>query len=109
MDHIVPRAKLIVTKAFFDYIYSGAINLKGIDRMSVLEFLYMAYTEIQVKDPEEINRGFIDLDNHLESLSLDENNQIFQIVCSLCNAYEKRAFLDAIQIGAQLVLELQEK
>ena len=51
--------------------------------------------------------GFINLDDHLEGVDLDKNNEIFATVCSLCSAYEKRAFMDAIQIGASLMLELQ--
>ena len=60
------------------------------------------------RDPKEIDQGFINLENHLsKAVSLEENNEIFSIVCRLCDAYEKRAFLDAIQIGAYLMLELQ--
>jgi len=31
---------------------------------------------------------------------------VFNLCCSLCTAYERKAFLDGIQYGAQLVLEL---
>ena len=49
----------------------------------------------------------MDLDAHLSKFSFDENNEVFAIVCTLCDAYEKRAFMDAIQIGAHLIMELQ--
>ena len=55
-----------------------------------------------------IRQGFIEIDKYLEGIvSLEENNTVFEIVCKLCSACEKRAFIDAIQIGAQLMLELQ--
>ena len=58
---------------------------------------------------KEIDQGFIDLDRHLSKFSLEENNETFGIVCKLCDAYEKRAFMDAIQIGVYLMMELQGK
>lgn len=78
------------------------------DAASVLEFLYIAYTEVQDCDPPDINEGFKKLGVHLEQLPLNENNAIFSIVCELCDAYEKRAFMDALRLGAYLTLELQE-
>ena len=45
--------------------------------------------------------------NH--GISLDDNNAIFGQVCSLCTLFEERAFKDALQLGAHLILELQEK
>ena len=59
------------------------------------------------RDPKEIDQVFMDLDTHLSRFSFDENNDVFAIVCTLCDAYEKRAFMDAIQIGAYLIMELQ--
>ena len=40
---------------------------------------------------------------------LDDNNEIFGLVCSLCTLFEERAFKDALQLGAHLILELQGK
>jgi hypothetical protein len=67
----------------------------------------MAYADVQDRDPKEIDQGFLDLDTHLSKFSLEANNETFGIVCKLCEAYEKRAFIDAIQIGAYLMIELQ--
>ena len=50
--------------------------------------------------------GFKELDELLCALPLDDNNAVFNLCCSLCTAYERKAFLDGIQYGAQLVLEL---
>lgn len=109
MDNTIHYDIPTIAKAFSEHIHTGAFGFKNSDAASVLEFLYIAYTEIQGRDPKAIDQGFVRLGEHLELLSLDENNAIFSIVCELCDAYEKRAFMDAIRLGAYLTLELQEK
>ena len=109
MDNTVSYKPSTIAKEFSEHIHSGVFSLKNTEAASVLEFLYIAYTDVQGRDPKEIDQGFVDLDNHLEGVSLNENNAIFSIVCDLCNAYEKRAFMDAVQIGAYLMMELQGK
>ncbi len=107
MDITFPYKPATIAKTLYERIHSGVFCLKNTDTASVLEFLYIAYTDVQGRDPEEIDQGVIDLDDHLEDIDLDKNNEIFATVCKLCSAYEKRAFMDAIQIGASLMLELQ--
>ena len=107
MDNTFPYTPPIIAKAFSERIHSGAFQLKNTDAASVLDLLYMAYTDVQGRDPKEIGQGFLNLDKHLSKFSLEENNEAFGIVCKLCDAYEKRAFIDAIQIGAYLMMELQ--
>lgn len=95
-----------IAEAFIRHIDGRSFDFKDDRAASVLEFLYVAYTEIQGRDPVEIDEGFLALDKCLESMTLEENNAIFAVVCDLCDAYEKRAFIDAVQIGAHLMLEL---
>lgn len=107
MDITIPHQSTTIVKALSSRIYSCIRGLKDTEDKSVLEFLYTAYADVQGQDPQELKQYFVDLDDHLQILSLEENNEIFAIVCSICSAYEKRAFLDGIQIGVSLVLELQ--
>ena len=107
MDNTIPHQPATIAKALSSRIYSCIRGLKDSDANSVLEFLYTAYADEQGQDPLEIKQHFVALDDHLQILSLEENNEIFSIVCSICSAYEKRAFLDGIQVGASLMLELQ--
>lgn len=98
-----------IAKKFSEIIQKGNYDF-GDDRVtSVLEFLYVTYADNQGRDPQKISQGFADLDNHLEKVSLDDNNAIFSSVCNLCNLYEERAFKDGLQLGAYLILELQGK
>ena len=40
-------------------------------------------------------------------LSTDiDNITVFNLCCRLCSAYERKAFLDGLQYGAELMLEL---
>lgn len=77
------------------------------DCKTVLDQLYHAYAESHENDPPEIQAGFQELENHLEKLPLDDNNAVFTLCCQLCTAYERKAFLDGLQYGADLILELE--
>ena len=95
--------------AFYEHIRQNGYVFED-DRIdSVLEALYVCYADGQGSDPEEIQQGFADLENYLCKLSLEENNEIYALVCMLCTHYEERAFCDGLQLGAQLILELQGK
>ena len=108
MDNTISQPMQTFTKAFLECIRTGTFQHQDTDAESVLEFLFIAYADAQGRDPEEITQGYTALNDHLEGVvSLEENNEIFSIVCGLCTACEKRAFIDAIQIGANLMLELQ--
>ena len=108
MDNTIHYDIPTIAKAFSEHIHTDVPVVTNSDAASVLEFLYIAYTEVQDCDPPDINEGFKKLGVHLEQLPLNENNAIFSIVCELCDAYEKRAFMDALRLGAYLTLELQE-
>lgn len=73
---------------------------------TVLDQLYQAYAESHESDPPDIRDGFRELDILLGHLPLEDNNTVFNLCCSLCTAYEHKAFLDGLQYGAHLILEL---
>ena len=73
---------------------------------TVLDQLYQAYAESHESDPPEIGDGFKELEEFLCNLPLDDNNAVFNLCCRLCSAYERKAFLDGLQYGAELILEL---
>ena len=98
MDKIAQRLKA--------YIDTHPIDLGDSDCETVLDQLYKAYAESHESDPPEIRDNFNELVELLGALPLDDNNAVFNLCCSLCIAYERKAFLDGIQYGAHLVLEL---
>ena len=73
---------------------------------TVLDQLYRAYSESHESDPQEIGDGFKELEEYLCVLPLDNNNAVFNLCCRLCSVYERKAFLDGLQYGAELMLEL---
>ena len=73
---------------------------------TILEQLYQVYAESHESDPPEIRDGFKELDALLGSLSLNDNNAVWNLCCQLCTAYERKAFLDGLQYGAHLMNEL---
>ena len=77
------------------------------DAETVLDQLYQAYAESHESDPLEISEGFKELEEFLCSLPLDDNNAVFNLCCRLCSAYEHKAFIDGVQYGAHLMLELR--
>ena len=95
-----------IAKRLNAYITAHPFDSGDSDCETVLDQLYQAYAESHESDPPEIRNGFKELDDLLGDLSLDDNNAVWNLCCQLCTAYEHKAFLDGLQYGAQLMLEL---
>ena len=89
------------------YIDTRPFNPGDNDCETVLDQLYQAYAESHESDPPEIGEGFKELEDFLCTLPLDDNNAVFNLCCRLCSAYEHKAFIDGVQYGAHLMLELR--
>lgn len=88
------------------YIEAHPFDPGDSDCETVLDQLYQAYQESHESDPPEISEGFKELDELMCALPLDDNNTVFNLCCRLCTAYEHKAFLDGVQYGAHLMIEL---
>ena len=88
------------------YTHDHPFDAGNGDAETVLDQLYQAYAESHESDPPEISEGFKELECFLESLPLSDNNAVFNLCCGLCTAYEHKAFLDGLQYGAHLILQL---
>ena len=99
MENIAKRLNAYITAHPFD---SGDSDCE-----TVLDQLYQAYAEFHESDPPEIGEGFKELEEFLCVLPLEDNNAVFNLCCRLCSAYECKAFLDGLQYGAHLMLELK--
>ena len=100
MDKIAQRLKAYIDTHPFD---PGDSDCK-----TVLDQLYQAYAESHESDPADISEGFKELEEFLCALPLDDNNAVFTLCCRLCSAYEYKAFIDGVQYGAHLTMELQQ-
>ena len=83
------------------------IDLGDTDCKTVLDQLYQAYAESHESDPPEIGEGFKELEEFLCTLPLEDNNAVFNLCCRLCSTYERKSFLDGLQYGAHLMMELR--
>ena len=101
MDNITQRLKAYIDTHPFD---PGDSNYE-----TVLDQLYQVYQESHESDPTDIRDSFHELDDLLRHLPLEDNNAVFNLCCSLCTAYEHKAFLDGLQYGAHVMLELLTK
>lgn len=101
MDKIAEKLKAYIDTHLFDPGDS--------DCETVLDQLYQAYAESHESDPPEISEGFKELEDFLCSLPLEDNNAVFNLCCRLCNTYERKAFIDGLQYGAHLIMELQNQ
>lgn len=90
------------------YIDTHPFDSGDSDCETVLDQLYQAYAESHESDPAEISDGFKDLEEFLCTLPLEDNNAVFNLCCRLCIAYERKAFIDGLQYGTHLILELHK-
>ena len=91
------------------YCKTHSLDLGMGDCNTVLDQLYQVYAETHEADPEEISSGFKELEDFLCTLPLDDNDAVFQLCCHLCSAYERKAFIDGLQYGVHLLIELHRK
>lgn len=97
------------SEALRDHLQTQPYDIGDPDCENILNLLYRAYTETHESDPPETQSGFAELEEFLKTLPLDDNNAVFNLTCQLCTAYEHKAFLDGLQLGAELMLKLTEK
>ena len=100
MNNIAKRLKAYIEEHPFD---PGDSECE-----TVLDQLYQAYAESHESDPPEISDSFKELEEFLCALPLEDNNAVFNLCCRLCSVYERKAFLDGLQYGAHLTLELHQ-
>ena len=87
------------------YVQKHSFDSGDSDCETVLDQLYQAYAESHESDPLAISEGFKELEEFLCALPLEDNNAVFNLCCSLCVAYEYKAFLDGLRYGAHLIKE----
>ena len=96
-----------IAKRLKAYIDAHPFDPGDSDCKTVLDQLYQAYAESHEPDPSEIGKGFQELEEFLCTLPLEDNNDVFNLCCRLCSAYERKAFIDGLQYGAYLIDEIK--
>ena len=73
---------------------------------SLLELLYLTYTEYNPINTAEIRNGYQQLDTIFDRLTLQENDMVFSITCKLCDEHARIAFYEGLRVGMKLTMEL---
>ena len=87
------------------YVASCKLNLG--DGESVLSLLYEAYSDNNRMYNDQIKADFAELYQTLNGMPLREMDWIINPVCALCREHERNGFVHGVQLGAQLVQEIQ--
>lgn len=72
----------------------------------LLDVLYQSYCEGRGRDSAMVRDQFRQLDDVLCALSIRQQDQVVDITCRLCGAYQKEAYKDGLLAGFQLHREL---
>ena len=92
-------------RALENHVASHKLNLG--DGESVLSLLYEAYSDNNRMYNDQIKADFAELYQILNGMPLREMDWIINPVCALCRDHERNGFLHGVQLGAQLVQEIQ--
>ena len=92
-------------RALETYVASCKLNLG--DGESVLSLLYEAYSDNNRMYNDQIKADFAELYQLLNGMPLREMDWIIDPVCALRRDHERNGFLHGVQLGAQLVQEIQ--
>ena len=92
-------------RALENHVASHKLNLR--DGESVLSLLYEAYSDNNRMYNDQIKADFAELYQALNGMPLREMDWIINPGCALCRDHERNGFLHGVQLGAQLVQEIQ--
>ena len=92
-------------RALENHVASHKLNLG--DGESVLSLRYEAYGDINRMYDDQIKADFPELYQALNEMPLQEMDWIINLVCALCRDHERNGFVHGVQLGAQLVQEIQ--
>ena len=95
-----------IPEAMKAYLETNPFDPGDDDCATVLDQLHLAYANSYESDPPEIRKVFEELEEFLHTLPVADNNAVYDLCCRLCGAYERKAFLNGLQYGVRLILEL---
>ena len=101
MDHYIKELRTYVTehKILFD----------GESAEPCLDALWWHYGETHTMSNDETRRLWQELHDCLSKLSFLDCNAVISHVGSLCAEHERIAFVSGLRLGAQLMVEIQDK
>ena len=74
---------------------------------SLLQMLYVAFSQYNRFKTDDVKSGFADLYDLLKSLSLKSLDAVVDAACELCRSYEQAGLTEGVKIGVRLCDELR--
>lgn len=90
------------------YIETHPIQFDDDCDFPALDSLYWHYSECHNMSNERTKQASANLSACLRDLSRKDTDRVFCLVGTLCAEHERIAFFAGMQLGAQLMLELQK-
>ena len=87
-------------------ILAQSINYGEWNAQSLLEMLYMTYTDYNQIDTGCGKTGFVKLEQQLSSIPRKTFDTVFDTVCDLCACHERAGFTEGLKLGIRLRNEL---
>lgn len=91
------------------YVETHQIQFDDDCDFPALDSLYWHYAECHNMSNEKTKQASADLSAYLSDLSRKDTDRVFCLVGALCAEHERIAFFAGLQLGAQLMLELQQE
>jgi len=83
-------------------------RLQSADADSLLELLFLAYTDFNGVNTDSIREEYHRVYQNLHGVSFDANDAIMDSIADLCWAHEKAAFEEGVKVGVRLAKEIEE-
>ena len=90
----------------YEYIDTHPVSSYPGSFQSMLDMVRYIYTTCNPIDNVSIRACFQSFDSLTTKLTLQEHDQVLDVVCDLCMEYEKAAFSHGILVGMALMTEL---
>lgn len=91
------------------YVEAHPIQFDDNFDLPALDSLYWHYSECHNMSNEKTKQASAELHACLNDLSYENCERVYGLVNALCAEYERTAFLAGLQLGSQLMLELQQE
>lgn len=88
------------------YIADNPLQIECSNTHILLEILYCCFCQRKKTDAQSIRDYFRNLDGILSPQPVSEQDDIFNLICSLCTEYARNGFSDGIIAGFHLFNEL---
>ena len=95
-----------ITECLYEYLEKHLPDYGDAD--SILGMLYGRYNECNSLDTEEIKAAFDELYQRMNGMTLQEMDQIVDVVCALCRDHQRSGFAEGVKVGLLLSKELFE-